>query len=252
MSSRRELLKGMALTPLATVLADPRLARAAAQGTRTVTITTGGASVTGALAEPEAEVKAGIVLIHEWWGLNDQIRAVAAELAKHGYLSLAADLYDGNTTTEPDAARSLTQKVDGNLATETLVAWVEWLRKDARSRNRIGTIGWCFGGGWSLNVSTATAVEATVIYYGQVNKTAAEVSTLAGPVLGHFATKDKWINGDMVGGFEQALESAGKRYASHWYVAQHGFANPTTARYDEEDAELAWQRTLAFFQKHLG
>ena len=201
---------------------------------------------------PESAVKAGVVLIHEWWGLNDQIKAVAAELAKSGYLALAADLYAGETATERDAARELMQSVDTGLATETLVGWVQWLRADSRSRNRVGTVGWCFGGGWSLNASIATPVDATVICYGQVNKTADDLATLAGPVLGHYATKDKWINGEMVGGFEKSLEAAGKRYTSHWYAAEHGFANPTTSRYDADDAELAWSRTLAFFERHLG
>jgi carboxymethylenebutenolidase len=76
-------------------------------------------------------------------------------------------------------------------------------------------------------------------------------AALRGPVLGHFATRDKWINRDMVGGFEAAMAQAGKAVASHWYEAEHAFANPTSARYDEADAQLAWQRTLEFFKANL-
>ena len=100
--------------------------------------------------------------------------------------------------------------------------------------------------GWSLNASLVRPVDAAVVYYGRVNKTAAQLASLAGPVLGHFATLDKFINRKMVGGFERAMDAAGKIYDVHWYEASHAFANPTSARYDAEDAALAWKRTLAF------
>lgn len=95
-------------------------------------------------------------------------------------------------------------------------------------------------------------VDAAVIYYGRVNKTAADLANLKGPVLGHFATQDKWINKDMVGGFEVEMGKAGKAFTNHWYEANHAFANPSNGRYDKEDAQVSWKRTLAFFAKHLG
>ena len=90
-----------------------------------------------------------------------------------------------------------------------------------------------------------------MVYYGNVKKTAAEVAALHGPVLGHYATEDKWIDARMVAGFEASMRSVGKTVTSHWYGAKHGFANPTTARYDEADAELAWERTTAFLDRAL-
>ena len=90
-----------------------------------------------------------------------------------------------------------------------------------------------------------------MVYYGRVEKPAADLKSLEGPVLGHFATRDKWINRDMVGKFEAAMKAAGKAYTSHWYEADHAFANPTGARYDAADAKLAWKRTLEFFKAHL-
>ena len=92
-----------------------------------------------------------------------------------------------------------------------------------------------------------------MIYYGRVNQPASALASVSGPVMGHFATEDQWINGEMVGGFEQEMAEAGKEdlLTVHWYVAQHAFANPTGGRYDEEDAKLSWSRTLAFFTKHL-
>ena len=252
MSTRRQWLVGNAALPLAAVLASPGLARAAAETTEAVRlILSDGREVGGALAMPEGKGRAGIVLIHEWWGLNDQIRSVAVEFARLGFVALAADLYGGKSATSPDEARSLMQAVDGGVATQTLVAWVDWLRGHERSSGKVATIGWCFGGGWSLNASIATPVDATVVYYGNVKKTAAQVASLRGPVLGHYATEDQWINADMVNGFEAAMQEAGKTVTSHWYEAQHGFANPTTARYDEADAMLAWERTTAFLDHAL-
>jgi carboxymethylenebutenolidase len=143
------------------------------------------------------------------------------------------------------------QAVDPTVATQTVKLWVPWLREHSQAGGKVATIGWCFGGGWSLNASLATPVDATIVYYGRVNKTADELATLQGPVLGHFATQDKWINKEMVSGFESAMNAAGKSYTSYWYDAQHAFANPTSARYDAGDAALAWQRTTEFLTQQL-
>ena len=252
--ARRSLLRGVASLPLATVLANPSLVRAAAAETEMVTITTpSGRKVSGALAVPDALPAPTVLLIHEWWGLNDHIKTMAAEFAKQGYIALAVDLYDGGVAMagDRDAARSLMQAVDGAEATETLTSWTEWLRGHELGTGKVGTVGWCFGGGWSLSASAAAPVDATVIYYGRVNHPAQEVANLQGPVLGHFATRDGWINADMVGGFERNLEAAGKEAEIHWYVADHAFANPTGERYDDEDAALSWTRTLTFLAEHL-
>ena len=194
-----------------------------------------------------------MLLIHEWWGLNDHIKAVAAEYAKQGFLALAVDLYDGKVATTREDAKSYMQAVDPDFATEALSTWVGWLRRRPGGNGKVGTVGWCFGGGWSLNTAIATPVDATVIYYGNVAKSADEVAGISGPVLGHFATLDGWINAEMVGGFQKAMTTAGKTDLTiHWYVANHAFANPSGGRYDEENAALSWARTLSFFHQHLG
>ncbi len=250
--ARRQVLTGLVHLPLAAVLADPRLARAAAAGLREVSITTaGGRDVSAALALPEVTPASAVLLIHEWWGLNDQIKTVAAELAKQGYVALAVDLYGGQVADTPDGARAIMQQVDGGEATDTLTSWIGWLRAHDKVGDKVATIGWCFGGGWSLNASIAAPVEATVVYYGRVNRSAEDLKSLKGPVLGHFAERDKWINEEMVDGFEKAMSKADKSVESHWYEADHAFANPTGARYDEADAKLAWERTLEFFKEHL-
>jgi len=251
--SRRDIVKGLAGgVPLAAVLADPLLAQAAAETTKTVTLTTeGGRKVTGALALPAKTPAAAVLLIHEWWGLNDQIKSVAAELAREGYIALACDLYDGRVAATREDAKKYMGAVDAGAATDAVRSWVKWLKAHKKATGKVGTIGWCFGGGWSLNASIAHPVDATVVYYGRVNKMAAELAALKGPVLGHFARRDTWINDKMVSGFEAEMKKAGKTATVHWYEADHAFANLTGARYDREDAQTSWKRTLAFFKKHL-
>jgi len=252
MMDRRDVLKGAASVSLATILADPRLARAAASGLHEYTVNTpGGQRVSGALALPRGVPAPTVVLIHEWWGLNDQIRAVTAELGRQGYLALAVDLMDGKVAATPDEARALTQAVRPERAIDTLVGWIEWLRVHDACNRKIGTLGWCFGGGWSLAAAIATPVEATIVYYGRVTQKAAELAALKGPVLGHFATRDKFITPAMVADWEAEMRLAGKAFETHWYDADHAFANPTGAAYDAPDAALAWDRSLAFLDRHL-
>lgn len=240
MIARRDMLRRLAALPLAAILADPALARAAAESLAGETLALAdGSTVSAAVALPAQRPAPAVLLIHEWWGLNDQIKAVAAELAKHGYLALAVDLFAGQVAQSADVARDLTRATDPARATIILQRWIGWLRRHPQGTGEVAPIGWCFGGGWSLNASLAAPVDATVVYYGRVDKSAAELAALKGPVLGHFATGDRYINSDMVGGFERAMQAAGKRYAVYWYVAQHAFANPTGNRYDAADAALA-------------
>jgi carboxymethylenebutenolidase len=251
---RRVVLKGLAGASFAAVLADPILARAAADSTETVTLTLpSGRTVSAALALPETLPAPTVMMIHEWWGLNDQIKATAREYAKEGYVALAIDLMGGSVATTPERARAQTQAVDGDEATETCTAWMDWLRDHEHGTGKLATVGWCFGGGWSLNASLAAPADATVIYYGRLVQEPGPLKALAGPVLGHFGTRDQYINADMVGGFERAMAAAGKAdsLTVHWYEADHAFTNPSGARYDEEDARLSWARTLAFLAEHL-
>ncbi len=254
--SRRDIVKGAAAAPLAAVLADPGLTAAAAETLETISIETAdGRTVSAALARPMTEANAGpvpsVMLIHEWWGLNDQIKAVARDVAAQGYMALAIDLYDGAVADTRDTAGTLARSVQDAQGRATTAAWIDWLRADAATTDRVGTVGWCFGGGWSLTASQETPVDATVIYYGNVRREASTLAGLKGPVLGHFATQDRFINEEMVKGFEAAMDAAGKPLTVHWYEADHAFANPTSARYDQADAALSWDRTTAFFAQHL-
>lgn len=253
-TDRRAFLAGAASLPLATVLAFPELAAAQAARLEPVQVATqSGRRALGVVAMPEKLPAPAVILIHEWWGLNDQIKSVAADLANQGFISLAVDLYDGKVAANPDEARALINGLDADRATDALVSMVNYLKTHETSNGKVATLGWCFGGGWSLNAAIAAPVDAAVIYYGRVDKSAAELANLETPLLGHFGTEDRSINPQMVGGFKREMAKAGKAdlLSVHWYTANHAFANPTGARYDEDDAQLAWARTLAFFHQNL-
>lgn len=249
---RRAVLAGLAGLPLAAILADPVLAQTAAGQTETVTINTPqGREVLAALARPGTGRAPVVILFHEWWGLNDQIKVMAREFAAQGYLALAIDLFGGRVATEPGAARELTQTVKPAEAADTIAAWSQWLDNHPDGNRRKGVVGWCFGGGWALNASTLLPMDATVAYYGRVNLPAEQLAKLKGPVLGHFARQDQFINGEVVSEFERNMKAVGKPFTIHWYDAGHAFANPTGNNYDKEDAQLAWRRTLDFLATTL-
>lgn len=254
-ATRRAALKALGAIPLAHLLAPgAAFAQMVADAQDDVTIETlGGRQVRAAYARPEKLPAPAVLLFHEWWGLNDQIRTVAADIAaKQGYLALALDLYGGKVADDPDQAKKLVQTIDEQAARETILAWFQWLADKGDSNGKLATMGWCLGGGWSLAASIAHPVDATVIYYGNVARKAEELRALKGPVLGHFATRDTHIDRKMVAGFEQEMEKAGKELTVHWYEADHAFANPTGAAYDAGDAALAWERSTAFLKRNLG
>jgi carboxymethylenebutenolidase len=193
----------------------------------------------------------GIVVIHEWWGLNDHIRHWSDRLAALGYAAVAVDLYGGTVATDRDTAMAAMKAVDEARAKEILAAAVDFLASDPRIQApKRGVIGWCFGGGWSFETAlTHPELDAAVVYYGQVPTTAAEVEKLDTPVLGIFASNDEGID---AAGFEKALTEAGKPATIQIYEADHAFANPSGDRYDQEDATAAWAEVVAFFEKQLG
>lgn len=254
-TKRRQFLQGLISLPLATVLAVPGLAVAAAAKLERVYITAeNGERAVAAIALPQTlEGAPAVLLIHEWWGLNDQIKAVAQAFADQGYIALAVDLYAGEVATDGKGARALMSAVDPLEATQTLQSWVGYLQNYGAEKRKVGSVGWCFGGGWSLNTSLAAPVDAAVVYYGNMKKSASQLAQLKSPLLGHFATQDQWIDKAMLEEFSRQLSASGSKVKPqiHWYEANHAFANPSSARYDAEDAALSWQRTLDFLQRHL-
>jgi len=251
---RRHVVTGIAGLSLASLLADPLKLAAAAASLSDITITTaGGRKVTAALGVPAKTPAAAVLLVHEWWGLNQQIRGVASQLTDLGYLSLAVDLYDGKVASDPTAAKQYAGAVQPQQAIDTLTSWIDMLRKRPDCTGKLATIGWCFGGGWSLRASLARPVDATVIYYGDVTPPSSALQALTGPVLGHFGGLDQSITPSSVDAFEVRLKQLGKPATIYRYAdAKHAFANPTGQNYEAADARQAWDRTVAFLKQTIG
>jgi carboxymethylenebutenolidase len=196
-----------------------------------------------------------ILVIHEWWGLNESVRAMADRLAGQGYIVLAVDLFGGETATTPADARELMLDVVENpdVATENIQQAYKFL-KDTAGAPRIASLGWDFGGGWSLNAALLFPDElnAAVIYYGQVTDNEANLRRLNVPILGIFGNEDKAIPVKSVKSFEQALINLEKNYDIEIYPGVgHAFANPTGRNYNAEAAGKAWEKTVAFLDRHL-
>jgi carboxymethylenebutenolidase len=196
-----------------------------------------------------------IIMIHEWWGLNDNIRAMAERLAGEGYIVLAVDLFGGEIATTPGEARLRMLSVVENpeSASENIRQAYGFVGATAGAP-RIGSLGWCFGGGWSLNTAMLFPedLDATVIYYGQVTDDEEKLRTISAPILGLFGAEDKGITVSSVQQFEAALERLRKDYEIHIYPgADHAFANPSGTAYNADVADDAWQKTLDFLARHL-
>lgn len=194
-----------------------------------------------------------VVVIHEWWGLNDHIKHYADRLAAEGYAALAVDLYGGKSATTPDEAMAMMQKVDAAAAEKTLAAAAQFLADDARIKaDKRGVIGWCFGGAWSLQAGLKIeGLDAVVMYYGRVVTDPEKLTGLDAPLLGIFANQDDHIPPAQVKQFEEALAAAGKPAQIERYDAHHAFANPSSDRYDAEAAADAWQKARGFLARHL-
>ncbi|MEO8505452.1 MAG: dienelactone hydrolase family protein [Acidobacteriota bacterium] len=228
-------------------------------GVDVVYATLGGKPVKGYLAAPRGVAPAhplpGIIVIHEWWGLNDNVRSMARRLAGEGYVALAVDLYAGASATDGDAAQKLMQGVlkDTDTATANLKAAYEFLETQQKAP-KIGVVGWCFGGGWSLATALALPdkIDATAIYYGRLVQDPEKLKPLQMPIIGFFGGLDTGISPADISSFETTLRSLGKTVTTKTYPdAKHGFANSSGQAYNAAAAEDAWKLTVAFFAKNL-
>ncbi|MGK4002189.1 dienelactone hydrolase family protein [Sorangium sp. So ce1036] len=195
----------------------------------------------------------GVVVIHEWWGLNEHIQHWADRLAEDGYAALAVDLYGGKVATTRDDAMAAMKSVDEARGLEIVRAAHRFLSTDARvSAPRTGSIGWCFGGAWSLKLAlNEPELDAAVIYYGHLVTDPAALKAIRAPVLGIFANRDEGIPPQVVDEFDKALQEAGVEHEILRYDAQHAFANPSGARYDTESAADAWEHVRKFLAARL-
>lgn len=209
----------------------------------------------GYLATPESGSGPGVIVIQEWWGLVPHIKDVADRLAAEGYVALAPDLYDGKTTTEPDEAGKLMMAMKIDEAARDMSGAVDYLLGlDATTGDKVGCVGFCVGGGLSMYLASSNShIGACVVYYGVLPMAQTDHNAISAPVLGHFGDKDDFLSVDAVHQLERTLQEHGKEVEFHIYEnSQHAFFNDSRPEvYNPDSAAKSWERTLAFFGKHL-
>lgn len=209
-------------------------------------------NATGFLAKPTGnEAYPGVILIHEWWGLNDNIKDMARSLASEGYVVLAANLYASQAATTPDGARQLVTTFDPQKGIANIKSATEFLK--SQGAQKIATIGWCFGGTQSMNYAlSGNELDATVIYYGQPVTNETQLSQIRWPVLGIFGELDSGIPVEKVNDFQSSLNNLEIQNEIFIYPrVGHAFANPSGANYAPDETKDAWQKTVSFLDKHL-
>ncbi len=189
-----------------------------------------------------------IIVIHEWWGLNDHIKHWTDRLATAGYAALAVDLYGGTVATTSDEAMKLVKTVEPRKALAVIKSAFDFLGSDSRiMATKRAVIGWCFGGAYALETALAIPqLDGAIIYYGQLETDPEKLKPIKARLLGIFGTQDKGIPPETVAKFEAALKQAGVRAEIYSYDAVHAFANPSNPKYDEKSSADAWNHVLAF------
>ena len=227
----------------------------AAVVTRDVAYEHGGVRLRGFLAYDDQKVKdgklPGVLLVHEWWGLNDHVCSIADRFAQAGFSALAPDLYRGRVASTADEASHMMTGLDFADAThQDLAGAVKFLRERC---TQVGVTGFCMGG--ALTIAAAVhvpALSAAVCFYGIPPAQFADPALIKIPFQGHFANRDKHWDPEQVNALEQAMQAAGAAPEIYRYDAEHAFFNRTRPEvYDAACADLAWERSLAFFKQHL-
>lgn len=221
-----------------------------------VTYKSGDETVSAILYTPQGKGPfPALVVIHEWWGLNDWVKEEASKLADQGYVALAIDLYRGKVATTPDEAHQIMRGVPEDRANRDLLAATSYLSSQKNvDAKRIGSIGWCMGGGYSLNLALADPkLKAAVINYGHLASDDATLKQINAAILGIFGGQDKGIPPADVNKFESQLKALGKTAEIHIFPdAGHAFENPNNKQgYRADDASEAWKLTTVFLAKYL-
>ncbi len=242
-------------TSVATLSVATSVAAFAADS-KTVSYKSGDETVNGILYTPAGHGPfPALIVIHEWWGLNDWVKQQAEKLAGQGYVALAVDLYRGKVADNPELAHELMRGLPEDRATRNLRAAYDFLASQPNvKKDRIGSIGWCMGGGYSLDTALAEPhLAATVINYGHLVTEPTELKKINAPILGLFGAQDPGITPDDVKKFQQSMQQLGKKIEVKIYPdAGHAFENPNNKQgYRPEDAADAWQRTVDFLAATL-
>lgn len=200
------------------------------------------------LAVPERAPIGGVILIHEWWGLNQHMKLTADHYAAQGYVTVAIDLYNGTSTEDPTQAGALMRELNQKSALKTITAGIRFLKESPRFKvPKVASIGWCMGGGLSLQTALQVeALDAAVMYYGPVETDKEKLEKLKIPILGIFATQDDWVKPESVDVFEKALVELKKECRFVRFDAAHAFANPSNSKFNPEFADQASKKVSEF------
>jgi carboxymethylenebutenolidase len=221
-----------------------------------VTYPANGHSTSGYLSLPPRGRGPGLLVIQEWWGLVDHIKAVADRFAGAGFVALAPDFYNGATTKSPDAAAKLFMALNIDRAGADLRGSADYLlSRPETSSSRVGAVGFCMGGQLALYAGATypDRIGAVVDFYGIHPNVPIDPARLAVPVLGHFGETDGSVPVDVVERLATAVRESGGRFDAHFYPAGHAFFNDTRPEaYHEPSARTAWERSVAFFREQLG
>ena len=214
-----------------------------------------GAPASGELSLPAGSDKApGLVLVQEWWGVNDHIRSLADRFAAEGFVVVAVDLYHGTVTKDFNEAGALMQALDGKQAMDDIAGAVAYLQAHARCNGKVGVTGFCMGGAYAFAaVSALPEVGAAVPFYGIPPAERMDFTRMKAPILAHFASRDGWAKPERAQEIVAAINAAGGSAAVEIYEADHAFVNDTRPEvYVADAAKLAWDRSVKFLHQHLG
>ena len=216
-----------------------------------VSFPSNGGTAEGYLAKPAAAKAPAVIVIQEWWGLNDNIKQIADRFAGEGFAALAPDLYRGKLTAEPDEAQKLMMSFNMQQAAKDMAGAYDFLKGHESCTGKIGCVGFCMGGGLSLTLATIRPIDACVVYYGVAEP---DVSKLKGPVLMHFAQNDNWASPEAGKRIAERIREAGQQADLQVYPGtEHAFFNDSRPEvYNEAATRQSWDRTLAFYRQHLG
>lgn len=213
-----------------------------------------GPPINGDLYSPPSASAPAVLILHEWWGLNDQIRGFARRIAQEGFHALALDLYGGAVTTDAGEAARLAQAMKTSDAMDQVQAATDWIASQPQCNGKVGVLGFCMGGGQALAAAcNVRGLSAAVPFYGLPLLQYADWSRATAPVLGHYARRDTYVGPERVAAVETAMRAAGVDFTFHQYDADHAFMREgDPSAYNAASAALAWERTLGFLREKLG
>lgn len=210
----------------------------------------------GELAEPEGTAKAGaVVVVHDWRGIDDEMRAKMSRFAREGFLAVAPDLHHGKVATNDEEAQKLMSAFDFAGAVGEIGAALEWIKKQPRSNGKVGVVGFSLGGALTfVSASFVPGVSCAIPFYGVVETSRLDLDKMTAPIQAHFVPNDDWVDPNKVRQIQDGLEARGRSMDLYIYEgARHSFMGERNrAMYHEASAKKAWERALSFLHQHLG